>query len=301
MWNTRSMTLIAALLAVGLGPARGFAQDTTAEEFEAKLGYTSGQITIKDGLATLNLPPRFRFLGPEGSTRLLEEGWGNPEGSAEGVLGMVVPSDISPLADSGWAVVISYEEDGYVDDKGAETIDYTKLLKQMQDGVQEENEQRRKDGYDPVTLVGWAEPPTYDRDAHKLYWAKELLFGEAHRTLNYNVRVLGRRGVLVLNAVAGMEQLPMIKASMQEVMPFVEFGSGHRYTDFVSGQDKVATYGIAGLVLGAVATKAGFFKIIFAALLAAKKLLIVGAAAALAAGRRLWSRSRGEPAAPPTA
>ena len=31
-----------------------------------------------------------------------------------------------------------------------------------------------------------------------LYWAKELLFGEAHRTLNCNVRVLGRRGVLVL-------------------------------------------------------------------------------------------------------
>ena len=55
--------------------------------------------------------------------------------------------------------------------------------------------------------------------------------------------------------------------------------------------------GSPGLVLGAVATKAGFFKILFAALIAAKKLVIAGAAAALAAGRRMWSRFRGELAA----
>ena len=61
------------------------------------------------------------------------KGWGNPEESAEGVLGMLVPADISPLADSGWAVVITYDEDGYVDDKGAESIDYTALLKEMPD------------------------------------------------------------------------------------------------------------------------------------------------------------------------
>jgi uncharacterized membrane-anchored protein len=276
--------------------------EITPEEFEAKLGYQTGKQTLKDGLATLNLPATFRFLGPEGSKRLLEQGWGNPKGSGDDVLGMLVPAELSPLADSGWAVVITYDEDGYVDDKDAEKMDYPALLKQLQEGARKANKQRVKDGYPPVTLIGWAEPPTYDRAAHKLYWAKELQFGDMPKhTLNYNVRVLGRRGVLILNAVSGMSQLQSIKSSMGEVISFVEFNDGHRYTDFVKGSDKVAEYGIAGLIVGAVATKAGFFKLLLAGLLAAKKLLAVGLVALAAAGRKLWARIRGVPESPPTA
>lgn len=272
----------------------------TAEEFEAGLGYvTGGTIPIKDGLATLNLPASFRYLGPEGSRRLLEDGWGNPKGSAEGVLGMLVPAEISPLTDSGWAVVITYEEEGYIDDKGAESIDYAKLMTQMQESTEEENQIRAKEGYPPVKLVGWAEPPTYDSVAHKLYWAKELKFGDnTENTLNYNVRVLGRRGVLVLNAVSGMAYLAPIKTSMQEVITYVDFNDGHRYTDFIAGQDKVATYGIAGLIAGAVATKAGLFKVLLTGLLAAKKFVIIAAAAAVAWGRKWWLKSKGKEAAP---
>ena len=65
------------------------------------------------------------------------------------------------------------------------------------------NEEREKQGFERVTLIGWAEPPSYDAAAHKLYWAKELAFADnPDHTLNYNIRVLGRRGVLVLNAYA---------------------------------------------------------------------------------------------------
>jgi uncharacterized membrane-anchored protein len=231
----------------------------------------------------------------------LVKGWGNPEESAEGVLGMLVPADISPLADSGWAVVITYDEDGYVDDKGAESIDYTALLKEMQEGVEEANKEREKDGYDHVTLVGWAETPTYNRDTHKLYWAKELQFGDSPHTLNYNVRILGRRGVLVLNAVSGMDQLAPVKAGMAEVISFVEFGEGHKYTDFVAGTDKVAAYGVAGLVAGALATKAGLFKVLLAGLLAAKKLVVVAFVAAAAWVRKFWAKMKGEKAAAPAA
>ena len=288
---------LAALAAVAL-PAVIVAQDGslggTAEEFEAKLGYQSGAVTIKDGLAHLNVPPSFRFLGEEGSKRLLVKGWGNPEEGTKGVLGMLVPANISPLADSGWAVVITYDEDGYVDDKGAESINYTELLKQMQEGVRESNKEREKEGYEPVTLVGWAETPTYNRDTHKLYWAKELQFGNSPHTLNYNVRVLGRRGVLVLNAVSGMDQLEPVKAGMAAVISFVEFGEGHKYTDFVTGTDKVAAYGVAGLVAGAIATKAGFFKVLLAGLLAAKKLVAVALVAAAASFKRLWAKMKGD-------
>lgn len=276
-------------------PADTAADRMTVEKFEASLGYqTGGTHALKDGLATLNLPGSFRFLGPEGSKRLLEDGWNNPKGSGDDVLGMLVPEGISPMSDSGWAVVITYDEEGYIDDKGAEEIDYAKLLKDMQASTAEENKQRSEDGYEPVHLIGWAEQPTYDKAAHKLYWAKELQFGSnAEHTLNYNVRVLGRRGVLVLNAVSGMTYLAPIKRSMQEVITFVEFNEGHRYTDFIAGKDKVAAYGIAGLIAGAVATKAGIFKVILTALLAAKKLLVVGAVAAAAGAKKLWAKWRG--------
>jgi uncharacterized membrane-anchored protein len=50
--------------------------------------------------------------------------------------------------------------------------------------------------------------------------------------LNYNIRILGRRGVLVLNSVAGMSQLPKIERSTSAILSAVEFHSGNRYADF---------------------------------------------------------------------
>ena len=66
--------------------------------------------------------------------------------------------------------------------------------------------------------------PHYDAAAHKLYWAKEIRFSDGpESTLNYDIRVLGRHGVLSLNAVAAMGQLQQIKTDMQEVIAFTEF------------------------------------------------------------------------------
>jgi uncharacterized membrane-anchored protein len=269
----------------------------TAEEFEAKLGYRTGTISLPGGMATIRLPKSFRFLGEEGSRRLLTEGWGNPPDSAEGVLGMLVPARVSPLAREGWGIVITYEEDGYVNDSDAAGIDYNKMLKEMQDSTRAGNEERRKHGLEAVTLVGWAEPPSYDSAAHKLCWAKELAFaGDPEHTLNYNIRILGRRGVLVLNAVSGMGQLPSIRKETRNVLSAVEFEEGHRYQDFLPGKDKAAAYGITGLIVGATAAKAGFFKALWLGLLAFKKFAVIGVMALGAALKRLFNREREEPA-----
>lgn len=267
--------------------------DSGVKGIESRLHYQNGTITIGGDIATLRLPPTLRFLDPAGAKVLLEEGWGNPPGAADGVLGMIVPAALNPLDSAGWAVVVEFKDDGYVDDKDAATIDYAKLLKQMQDATAEENVERRKQGYEPVTLVGWAEQPTYDAAAKKMYWAKELQFGtQQPHTLNYNVRVLGRRGVLELNAVADMSQLATIRKEMQVVLPVVEFNSGHRYAEYQPGTDKAAAYGVAGLVAGAVAAKAGLFKGLIALLLAAKKLIVALAIGGFAAVRRFFSRDK---------
>jgi uncharacterized membrane-anchored protein len=284
-----STLLFSSLAAIGHAePSDG--PGMTSEEFEAKLGYQTGTISLPGGMATIRLPRTFRYLGPEGSRRLLTDAWGNPPGSAEGVLGMLIPTAISPLTEAGWGIVITYDEEGFVNDSDAADINYNKLLKEMQEGTAASNEARVKEGFPSITLVGWAEPPYYDAAAHKLYWAKELSFGDATtHTLNYNIRVLGRRGVLVLNAVAGMEQLASIKQEARSVMSAVEFSDGHRYTDYLPATDKAATYGVTGLILGATAVKTGLLKGLWLGILAFKKMIIVGAVALFAALRKLFS------------
>jgi uncharacterized membrane-anchored protein len=247
----------------------------TADQFVASLKFQSGKIDLPNGIATLDLPPSFRYLNPEDSGRVLVDAWGNPPGGT--TLGMIFPADASPLSQSGWGIVITYDEDGHVGDEEADTIDYDEMLKDMQSSMEEANVERKKEGYEPVSLVGWAEAPSYDKANHKLYWAKELAFGDAQQhTLNYNIRVLGRQGVLVLNAVAGMDQISTIKAEMPNVLSATNFKTGNNYADFNSSTDKVATYGIAALVAGGVAAKMGLFAKLFALLIAFKKVILFG-------------------------
>lgn len=297
-----SLVLVAALLVPHV--ARGQKPDTpqqTPAQFLASLNPHSGTVTLKNGLAVLNVPENFRYIDGAESRRLLVQGWGNPPGSADHVLGMMFPAGMNPLDDSAYAVVVSFDEDGYVDDDDAESLDYAKLLRDMQRDAASENDSRREHGYPTVRLVGWATPPHYNRESHKLYWAKELAFnGATDHTLNYNVRLLGRRGVLVLNAVAPMTALAGVERDMQTMLTFVEFGEGHRYTDFVSG-DKTAAYGIAGLVAGAVAAKAGFFKLLWLGILAAKKFIILGIVAVGAFLRKHFGKKDAPPAKSPAA
>jgi uncharacterized membrane-anchored protein len=295
----RPIVLVGLLLVTSFGTVRAQGPEGllgTREEFEAKLGYQTGTVSIKDGLATIRMPESFRFIGPEGSRRLLVEAWGNPAGSADDVLGMLIPAGSSPLSNEGWGIVITFDEDGYVNDGDAAGIDYNKLLKQMQEETAEANEARAEEGFEPVTLVGWAEPPSYDAAAHKLYWAKDLVFGKTdEHTLNYNIRILGRRGVLVLNAVASMGQLRAIKSETRNLLTAIEFNEGHRYADFLPGKDKAATYGIAGLIVGATAAKAGLFKALWLGILAFKKVIFGGLVALGAALRRFFAKKPQEP------
>ncbi len=260
------------------------------EEFEAGLTYHRGDIELSGGLAVLHLGDDLRYLDPEDADKVLTEAWDNPPGPL--TLGMIVPARVSPLdQDEGWGVIITFAKDGYVDDDDADDIDYDDLLEQMQEGTEADNPDRTRQGYAAVHLVGWAEPPHYDEDGHRLYWAKDLSFDDtAQHSLNYAIRVLGRRGVLELNAVADMEQLPAIKPEMETILSRVEFSTGHRYEDFDPNIDTVAAYGIGGLIAGKVLTKAGLFAGLFKFLVAAKKFLLLGLVAFGVALKRFFGR-----------
>lgn len=251
-----------------------------------------GLIELAGEIATLKLDKAFYYLSPEDTERLLNQGWGNPPGIK--TLGMIVPTATDPLSEAGWGVIITYSDDGHVADDDAAKIDYSALLKDMQEADEEDNKERRKQGYDGIQLVGWAEPPHYDAAAHKMYWARELKADHANsNSLNYSIRVLGRSGVLELNAVASMRDLPTIKAELPKVMAVTDFTSGNRYADYSPSTDKLASYGLAALVAGGIASKAGLFAKIGLLLLAAKKFIVIGLLAVAAFVRKLFNRNKG--------
>jgi uncharacterized membrane-anchored protein len=301
-------TKLAVLLFTGLLAATGFvrAQDDTnqiaqiaqAVQLVKNLKYQQGDIDLRGGLAKLSVPKEFNFLGPDDAETVLVKLWGNPP-SENKPLGLLMPAGMTPLSTSCWVVTIDYSEDGYVKDNDASKINYDDLLKKMQKGIAANNKTREEHGYPAITLVGWAAPPHYDAATHKLYWAKQLKFGdEPSDTLNYSIRMLGRKGVLELNAVASIDQLSEIDRQTPQILGMVDFKEGSRYADFDPKVDKVAKYGIATLVAGgalAAAAKLGLLKGLWVFILAAKKFIIIAIVAIAAFFKKLFKRDGGSP------
>jgi uncharacterized membrane-anchored protein len=281
---------LAAAAALSFLCPSAYAQEELEQQL-ASLDFRSGTQTLAEAQAVLALDDRFHFLAAADARRVLEEFWGNPPDDS--VIGLVVPTAVSLAAPESWAAVVTYSADGYVSDEEASTIDYDEMLQEMKDGTEAENEARREAGFETVELIGWAAPPRYDAAQKKLHWAKELAFegSEAH-TINYDVRVLGRRGYLSLNAVGNQAQLATMQAGMEQLIPQVEFAAGERYADFDESTDQVAAYGLAALVGGTLAAKTGLFGKLLALLLAAKKIVIPLLIGAVALGARLFKRKQ---------
>ncbi|MEZ5977192.1 MAG: DUF2167 domain-containing protein [Planctomycetota bacterium] len=244
---------------------------------DRELDFEAGTVQVAGNIASMDLPEGWSYLQARDARYVLEEMWGNPPDTS--VVGLVSPDD----PNANWAIAVSLEKDGHVDDGDAAGIDYDDLLKEMKSGVRDANAERRKMGYSTVELVGWAEPPHYDSKSKKLYWARHLRFGDAEGdTLNYDVRVLGRDKVLVLSAIGSMDDLAAMSAGAKDILAVTHFSEGQRYEDYDPSVDKLAAYGIGGLIAGKVLAKVGFF----ALLVKGWKLLVVGAVAAFAAVKK---------------
>lgn len=282
MMRPLASLMFALGIGVGFGPlaaqagdpaAAQAAQQAAAEKLVASLAFKTGDFKVAVADATLHVGEGFRYLEAKDARRVLEDFWGNPADIS--VLGMIVPTRPALDESGSWAVVVTYSDEGHVDDEDAASADYTKMLADMQEATAKDNKARKQQGYPTVDLVGWAAPPRYDQANKKIHWAKQLSFdGSAEHTLNYDIRVLGREGYLSLNAVASMSDLAAVEAGMQKVLGFTGFDAGQRYADFNSKTDKVAAYGVAALVAGTLASKAGLFAKLGVLLLAGKKLII---------------------------
>ena len=293
-----ALTAFASALAAEPAPALQYAPAADAEldaetktwidEFLAGLSPLQGEVEISSANASLDVPDTHYFLGAQDAQAVLEQAWGNPPDDT--ILGMIFPAGASPLDADIWGATISYLDDGYISDEDAAETDYEKMMVSMKKNANDENAWRTENGYDSIEIVGWAEAPTYNAETNKMYWAKELKFGGSEtNTLNYDIRVLGRRGALVISFISSIDQLAAIKATAPTVLEMASFKSGSTYAEFDPSIDKKAAYGVAGLVGGAmIAKKTG---LLAAILLFGKKFIvfiIAGLAAAFGAVRKMF-------------
>lgn len=240
----------------------------------------------------LDLPEAYVFLGMPEAGKLLEK-LGNLHN--ENLLGLVVNKG---EADE-WMVTLRYDEAGFIKDD--EKIDAEELLTAIREGTEEANTERVERGFKALHVEGWAEPPRYEKSVHHLVWALTAR-DEDGVSLNYNTRVLGRRGYVSLNLVTEPALLEKHKPDASALLAGTSFRTGARYADFDDKKDKVAEFGLIGLVLGGaglgaaklvkVGLLAKFGKVLLAALIAGKKVLLAGLVALVALAKRLFSKKQ---------
>ena len=207
-------------------------------------GPTTGDI---GGLATIEVPAGYQFTGPRGAQQLLEL-YGNPPNPD--VKGAIVPT----AEDEDWTLVFQYSDIGYVDDTDREDLDAEALISSFRAGIEPGNAQRRALGLDELRSMDWAETPFYDPATNNLTWALNLGFDDGN-SINYDIRLLGRRGVMEVTLLGDPETYSAAVPKVKGLLSSYAFNPGSTYGEFRSG-DKVAAIGLTGLVAGGAAVAA---------------------------------------------
>lgn len=270
-----------------------FAAPTYAQEDEAEFKKLLASIKWKSGpgeypigsVAKINLPKGYQLTDANGA-RVWEKLNGNPFSRSE--LAILKPTF------AHWFIVFDYDKSGYVKDDDKGSLDSNALLEQFREGERQSNPERLKQGMPPVYVQGFVVEPNYDDVTHNLNWG--MRFSSIEQTndpnemfFNYTTHLLGREGSMKVILVTGPDDdLEKTIDETKMLMSNFEFVEGKRYADWKPG-DKVAAYGLTGLVLGgtlAAAAKFGLFKF-----LAKGGKLVVFAIIAVGAG--IWKFVKG--------
>jgi len=234
----------------------------TEQAFNWQKGPTTGELA---DIGTVKVPEGYSFLGPD-ETKELMKAMGNLVSDTE--LGTILSPD-------DWFVIFEFDEIGFVKDDDQDSLDAGKLMTSFLEAQEKANKMRSDQGFPELEVIGWYREPFYDQKTHNLEWCTTIQEkGSEGQFANYNLRVLGRRGVTRVTLVADLDQLDLAVPETKSLIDGFEYLKGQRYSEYRKG-DKVAKYGLAALVLGgaaAVAVKTGLFKYLW-------KFLILGAAA----------------------
>ncbi len=250
----RTLLLLCAMFFVTAGfiPSALTAQDQKKKE-QPVIKWVKGPTKADmEGVASVKVPKGYLFADGDNTRKILEY-YGNISSNTE--VGYLSP-------DSGdWFVVFSFRKVGYIKDDEGSSLDANAILSSLRKSNEEANKIKREKGMPEMEIKGWYKRPAYDKKTNNLEWATLLRSGKAD-VVNYNIRYLGRKGVMEVIVVADPKNLKPVIEKSKKLLTGYAFNSGNKYSEFAEG-DKVAEYGLKALMTGgalAVAAKTGLLQ-----------------------------------------
>ena len=234
----------------------------------------------------LKLPEGYGFI-PKDEAQAMMEAQGNRGG--KGLFGLVVSPDLAGF------VAVEFTSAGYVKDEEARDWNADELLKNLKEGTEASNAERRRQGMTEFKVVGWVEVPSYDPATHRLVWSVSARPKNAQaggEGVNYNTYMLGREGYFSMNLVTSMDRVELEKPAARELLAALSFNEGKRYTDFNAATDRMAEYGLAALVGGMAAKKLGLLATLGVFFAKFWKIGLLAVAGVGAGAGRLLSRKK---------
>jgi uncharacterized membrane-anchored protein len=253
--------------------------------------WVQGPLTARLGdNAEIAVPKDFVFTDGEGARKAMVQ-LHNPTSGEE--VGLLAPKGENET----WFVLFEFHPVGFVKDDEKASLDADKILKSIQEGTEQENEFRKKNGWAAFHITGWYTPPFYDQQTHNVTWAVNGAEDQgANPAVNYSVRILGRRGTMNVDLVIDPKDMSRVEPGFKSIMAGFHYTGGSRYADFTPG-DKLAGYGLTALIAGgagAIAVKTGllakFWKLIVTLFAAMWKFILIAFAAVSAYLKRIWAR-----------
>lgn len=221
-----------------------------ADSVTWQFGPCSGDL---GGIATISVPTNFAFAGGPEAAKYMEQCHNLPHPALKGV--------VRPQKGGSWHLSFEYLDIGHVPDDEKQSLDAAAILREKQIRQISANEQLRRRGWEALHPIEWLSPPAYEADTKRLSWSLRLT-KEAPATgevCNYNVRLLGRTGVMSVTLACDPREAKALLPQVKSLLAGYEFTSGQSYGEWRVG-DKVAAYGLTGLITGggaAALTKSG--------------------------------------------
>jgi uncharacterized membrane-anchored protein len=264
---------------VAAAPAQ--TDDGTESDIPWQKGPTIGKLGRR---AEVKVPEDCGFVDEKGVVKLLEATQNIAQGNELGGMVCSVPG-----SESYWMVFFSFDDVGYIKDDEKDQLDADKLLASLRENTERANEIRAERGWGGFHVTGWERAPYYDSVTHNLTWAIRGEDDENQSSLNHNVRLLGREGVMSVELVVSPDNFAASMQGFETVLAGFNYGPGNRYSEWRQG-DKVATYGLTALVAGgagAMAAKSGLLGKLW-------KVIVAGAVALAAAVKKLFNKLTGK-------
>lgn len=267
----------------------GFSDEDLKNLKEDLIDGHTGCIALPACHAQIEVPEGFLFLDEPQARKLLVDYWDNPESKISDLLGVLVPCDNECFYQINVAFVITYDNCGYIKDSDANSVDYDELLGNMQESYKERNKSLPEEYRS--TIKGWTVPPHYDQLNHALIWARTLEFMSG-MTVNYDMRILGKDGLVSINAVVSPENVNEVVSLESTMVQSIRFDKGYAYFDFNPNRDRVSDWTIGGLVAGGILAKSGALSKLGILLLKFWKIIAVGAVGIAAGIKKLFSSKK---------